>query len=50
MHVEAGSRKAGGKYFGELQASRDGHLDVFVGQFTAERAIRDLRAVEQAGA
>ena len=37
MHVEAGGRKAGGKYFGELQASRDGHLDEFVGQFAAER-------------
>ena len=37
MHVEAGGRKAGGKYLGELQAPRDGHLDVFVGQFAAER-------------
>ena len=26
MHVEPSGRKAGGKYFGELQASRDGHL------------------------
>jgi hypothetical protein len=46
MQVEAGGRKAGGEYFGELQASRDGHLDVFVGQFAAKRRKHEKRKNE----
>ena len=46
MHAEAGGRKVGGKYFGELQAPRDGHLDVFIGQFTAQRRQHEERKDE----
>ena len=46
MQEEAGGRKAGGEYLGELQPPRDGHLDVFVGQFAAEGRQNEKRKDE----